>query len=111
MKKSDQVREFIKANPDAKAKDVATACGVTPAYVHSLKYVDRKKQTRKTKTVRKMAPAKPVTLGMLRSVTKELERDVYKHAMEELVASLREVIRDREAVIDYLEHKLEALQK
>lgn len=105
MKKSDQatkVRAYIKANPKAKPSAVAKACGVSVQYVYGLKYQDK----RKRKLARKIAPAKNLINTTERKATVAFH-DGYRIAMESLVEHLRDMIRERDAVIAYLENKLE----
>jgi len=110
MRKSDQatkVRSYIKANPKAKPSAVAKACGVSVQYVYGLKYHDK----RKRKLARKIAPAKNL-INKTESKTTKAFNDKYRTAMESLVMEslveqLRDMIRERDAVIAYLENKLE----
>lgn len=105
MRKSDQatkVRAYIKANPKAKASEVAKACGVTVQYVYGLKYHDKRKAKRK-------APAKRVVatpVNKLPEAQGATADEQYAYLMNR-IERLTEMVNDRDVVIAYLEHKLE----
>jgi hypothetical protein len=106
MKKSDQatkVRAYIKANPKAKSSAVAKECGVSVQYVYSLKYQDK----RKRKLARKIAPAVVNKLPEVKPKTTTVPLESYNTLLDN-IDRLHEMVKDRDAVIAYLEYKLES---
>ena len=110
MTKSKTIREYKEANPTAKAKDIAKACGVATAYVYQV--LHNAKKPKKTKAVKAVQPTTP-TEGQ-KIVRKELDRlnaeadgwrDLYLSTLDELEQLHSDAIGYR-AVISYLQGQL-----
>jgi hypothetical protein len=70
INKSQQIRDYAAANPTAKAKEISTALGMKPTYVHTVLW------TAKKPVAKKSAPKKWKTLHVStsnNSVEKEME--------------------------------------
>lgn len=99
MKKSEQIREILKANPQAKAVEIAKQVGCNSALVYQIKSKLNSGTTVKRGRPRKVAEPKAPTEGQL-----ILRRVVSDDSI--VINKLREEIKGYRTVISYLEHQL-----
>jgi hypothetical protein len=85
INKSQQIRDYAAANPTAKAKEISTALGMKPTYVHTVLW------TAKKPVAKKSAPKKWKTLhvstsnnSVEKAMEKEIGTDAYAKRMMEL---------------------------
>lgn len=106
MTKSKQIRAYKEANPTHKPSDIATACGVTTAYVYQVLHSAKKK------AVKPVVPTEGQET--LRKEIKRLNEDIdgwkelYLSANETLNQLEQDVIGYR-AVISYLQGQLDGV--
>jgi hypothetical protein len=66
--KADKIRSAIKANPNAKATEIAKALGVNPQEIYMLRYKDRKRlQLTKVRTYKRRVPRHPEKTQVIHS--------------------------------------------
>jgi len=111
---SQQVRDYMQANPDASTAEIAFECKVNTQFVHQVKHNLKKKADKPVRTYRKTTLTKKVEPQIINRKSEETKLSsndflIMVQAMKDMSEKVVELEHDvigYKAVINFLEHQL-----